>query len=236
MQPRAWSYSALSTFRNCPYMYYRQSIAKDLPPEVKTDAMSWGSYVHDAFEKRFLYREGHEKLPLDLQIHEPRMKWLEKAHTPETTLWLESKIAFDNKGQVTNVEWWDKAIWYRGVIDFRILPKNGHGERGLLVDYKTGKRRDYWDELAMFAIHTFLQFPWVQTLDAKFYWTVDQQTTDKTWNRADIPTLWGLFLPDLKQWAVAHKTDTWQKRPSGLCHGHCRVKDCSNWRPLKEKK
>jgi hypothetical protein len=234
-KPLAWSFTALSDFRNCPRQYHHKRVLKDLPPEVKSEAMDWGNYVHEEFDKRQSRIE--YKLPANIADHETYMTKLDAAGWEIGRIkFCEAPIALDHKAKPIASSWRNDGIWYRGKIDFRVLDREEAGDFCMLVDYKTGKKKDQWDELAMFAIHTFLQFPHINLIDARYYWTVDKTETRKVWGRADIPTLWNMFLPDLKQYALAFKTDTWQPRPSGLCHGWCPVKTCEHWRPMKEKK
>lgn len=135
--------------------------------------------------------------------------------------------------------WGDGRSWFRRVM--RVTPLEtqrtqciGVGSpdrtylctRARIVTHNTGKPHDKWKQLGMFAIHTFLQFPDVRLVNAQFYWTKTASATKKVWSREDMPVLWNMFMPDLKQYAQAFKNDIWQPRPSGLCKRHCPVFDC----------
>jgi hypothetical protein len=48
-----------------------------------------------------------------------------------------------------------------------------------------------------------------------------------------MDALWSKFVPDLRQYMEAFKTETWQARPSGLCNGWCPVTECEHWKPKK---
>ena len=50
MKPLPWSYTALSTFTNCPKQYYHKYVAKDVK-EVKSQQQIWGTSVHEAFSR-----------------------------------------------------------------------------------------------------------------------------------------------------------------------------------------
>jgi hypothetical protein len=45
----AWSYSSLSTFKQCPKKYYHLKVAKDVK-DVGSSAMYYGNQVHKAAE------------------------------------------------------------------------------------------------------------------------------------------------------------------------------------------
>jgi hypothetical protein len=107
--------------------------------------------------------------------------------------------------------------------------------RARLVDYKTGKKREKWEQLAMNAVHVFASYPFVDLIDARYYWTVDQTESRKVWHRSEVPMLWDMVLGDLRQYAEAFKSETWQPRPSGLCNGWCPVTSCSHWKPKRNK-
>ena len=56
-QPRAWSFSALDDFKNCPKAYYEKRIAKSVS-ETESEEMRWGNFVHKAFGRmRALYND-----------------------------------------------------------------------------------------------------------------------------------------------------------------------------------
>lgn len=220
-----WSFSALDTFSSCPRQYFHKYVLKDVPKDTSPEIV-WGNYVHKAFEDR---QATNVELPADLQEHEKFMEHLDKLKDG-IFYDTERKISLDINGKPVN-EFFGDHIWWRGVIDWRCI--NEPEKRATLVDYKAGKPHDKWKQLGMFAIHTFLQFPTVDLVNAQFYWTKTATATKKVWSREDVPHLWSMFLPDLKQYAQAFKTDTWQERPSGLCNGWCPVTKCPHWRPKR---
>ena len=226
MKPLPWSHSALSDFKNCPKQYHHKRVLKDLPPEVKGPQQLWGLNVHKEFEDRQGIRQ---PLPLYLRIHEPFMKTMEG--WPGTFM-VERRIALDKRALPIS-DYFSRDVWYRGVMDYEKI--NPDESAAKLVDYKTGKKKEDWSQLAINAVHTFASHPNVNIVDARFYWTVDQTVSRKVWNRDEIPMLWGMVLGDLRQYAEAFKADVWQPRTSGLCHGWCPVTKCDHWRPKKQK-
>lgn len=220
-KPIPWSYTGLDQFKNCPRQFYEVRVAKTVKDEPG-EAQIWGTRVHEAFEARLAHRT---PLPPELAEHEDFLKRLEdKPGIPHTEL----KIAFNAKAKPCN--FFDRDVWYRGVIDLLKVS----GDSAFLVDYKTGKPHDKWEQLYLFAIHTFAMFP-VNLVNAQFYWTKTGTVTKKVIGRDEVPKLWGVFLPDLRQYAQAFKDDTWQPRPSGLCAGWCPVTTCEHWKPKRKK-
>lgn len=220
MKPLPWSYSSLDDFKNCPRAYHAKRVIKTVKEE-KTEAIIWGEYVHKQFEERQLHGV---VLPPELAEHEGYMQKLQDKEGPHFT---EMKIAFNL--QLQPCEFFNPKVWYRGVIDYIKI----HGESATVVDYKTGKPHQKFEQLTLFALHTFAACPDVNVVNVQYYWTKTHDTTKKVYGREEIPQLWAKFVPDLKQYAEAFKTDTWQPRPSGLCHGWCPVTDCEFWKPRK---
>ena len=221
-QPKPWSHSALSDFENCPKAFFHKKVLKDVT-ETKGEATIWGEVVHEHFEHRL--RDG-VALPENIEIHEPFLNYLDSL--PGEKL-VEAKIALNNKLQPC--EFFAPDVWYRGVIDYGKV--DGNSTR--LVDFKTGKHHTKFGQLKLFALHTFAAYPAVETVRAEYYWTQTRTTGGETYHREQIPALWGEFLPSLRQYAEAFKTDVWQPRPSGLCGGFCPVTTCEHWRPRRRK-
>lgn len=216
MTPQPWSHSRLSTFKNCPRQFVELHVHKSVK-ETESEQVIWGQEVHKHFEKRIA--DG-TPLPVDLESHEPYMTWLSGF---PGNLHTEDKIALSRSMQPCG--FFDKDVWYRGVIDFMSVK----APYARIVDYKTGKRKNDFGQLKLFAIHTFARFPDVHEIRADYYWTQLRSVNGETYTRDQIPQLWQEFLPDLRQYAEAFKTDTWQPRQSGLCRGWCPVTDCEFW-------
>ena len=222
VKPLPWSHSGLEDFKNCPKAFHEKRVTK-VVTDVKGEEQLWGINVHKSFEDRQATRTA---LPLDLAVHE---KYMLKMEAWEGHFFTEQKIALDRKAQPCH--YFAPDVWYRGVTDYLKL----HEKLARLVDYKTGKKKEKWEQLMMNAVHVFTAHPEVELVDARFYWTVDQTESRKVWGRGDIPLLWGSVLADLKQYAEAFKSDVWQPRPSGLCNGYCLSTKCSFWKPKRPK-
>lgn len=220
--PPAWSHSRLEAFNNCPRQFYEVQIAKTVQ-DVRGEAVIWGEEVHTHFEN---YLAKGTPLPGMLLPHEPFLKFL--ADAPGTP-YVEEKIALDK--QLQPCAFFDKNVWFRGIIDY--LKVNGTAAR--VVDHKTGKVHTKFGQLKLFALHTFIRFPDVQTVRAEFYWTQNLSTTGQDFTRDQMPTLWNEFVPSLRQYAQAFQTNVWQPRQSGLCNGWCPVTGCEFWRPKRKR-
>lgn len=224
MKPLPWSYSGLNMFVNCPAQYNEVKVKKSVK-ETKGEAIAFGEYVHKQFE---LWQKNHTKLPRDLAHHELVMKELAALAGDK---FLEQRVALNRA--LRPVDFFADDVWTRGVIDFLSIA----GSVAYIVDYKTGRRLPTNDQLALCALHVFATYPNVQECMTWYYMTqcpANEQPGWKVFRRAEIPELWARFIPDLKQYAEAFRTDTWQYRTSGLCRGFCPVKHCQHWRPKRE--
>jgi len=214
VKPKAWSFSALDTFKTCPRQYEAKYVSKSVQEE-KSEQMLWGERVHKAFELRQL--DG-TPLPAGLEQHEDYMQKLEALPGIHN---VEQKIALNLKREPCN--FFAPDVWFRGIIDY-IKVSNDSG--AYVVDYKTGKPHQKMDQLSLFALHTFALYPDTDLVHVRFYWTKTASETRWVYRREDIPSMWAKFIPDLRQYAQAFKTDTWQPRQSGLCKQWCPVLDC----------
>lgn len=222
MKPLPWSHSSLSDFSNCPKAFYEKRVAKSVREE-QSEAMIWGNKVHKCFEDR---QKHGTPLPDYLQDHEPFMQELAELEGESLT---ERKIALDTSCRPTS--FFAKDVWMRGIIDF----SNVHQDGALLVDYKTGKPHNKFGQLKLFALHVFAEFPDVQFVTVRYYWTKTCTESEDTYTRDQIPALWREFAPELRQYVQAFKQNVWQARPSGLCNGWCPVTICEHWSPRKRK-
>lgn len=206
----AWTFSQLEKFETCPKQFYHVRVAKDIV-EPQTEATLWGSKVHTAMEDRI--RDG-TPLPEGMEQWEGFAKQI--CAMPGEKL-AEEKMALDKSFQPAE---WDNA-WTRGIADMLIV----HGNKAATLDYKTGKRK-LTHQLMLYAAYTFAYYPEVETVTTGFVWLRDKKIDRETFTRADIPTIWGTFLPKVRKLEAAYEKDKWMARPSGLCNGWCPVKSC----------
>ena len=229
MKPRPFSHSALECHNNCPEQYRHKYLLKDLPPEEKSAEQNWGIFVHKQFEDYLNSMPSARELPIDLRIHQP---YLDKLLAIEGILWAERKVAIGVK-PFGPCHYFADNVWWRGVIDATVVERED--ARTLIADYKTGKKKDDWTQLALNAVWVFLNHPEINLVNAQFYWVTDQSTTKRVWGRAELDSLVGMFAEKLQAYVHSFKNDAWPKKQSGLCGGWCPVTTCEFWRPKRKK-
>lgn len=135
-----YSYSSIKTYEQCPQKFKFGRI--DKLPEPSGEAAERGKALHSAIE---LSIKGElETLPDEIAHLQGEINDL-KAMNAET----EKQFAIDQDWKP--VTFFDKKARFRGVID--IYAKNG--DRAIVLDWKSGKVRDYSDQVRVYAAVSF---------------------------------------------------------------------------------
>lgn len=221
LKPYPWSFSALDKFVTCPKAFYETRVAKRII-EPEGEAAKWGNLVHDSIEKDL---KGEAPLPTELATYKP---YVEAIRSRPGTMLVEQKLALNR--QLQPVKFFAKDVWVRGKADVVHL----HDDTAYGMDHKTGKKK-FTRQMMLMALLLFHQFPQIQRVRTAFFWLKTADITKEQFARSEVPTMWGAFVDDLEQYKEAFHTNTWQPRPSGLCHGWCPVTDCEYWKPKRLK-
>lgn len=226
MKPQPWSHTRLSNFENCPRQFYEVNVAKRYP-FVDTKETIWGREVHKDFE---LYLLDGRPMRAELQPHVEFLDWF-KALPGE--LGAEARIALDQS--MRPCAYFDKTttVWYRGQVD--ASKRDRATGKSFLLDHKTGKVKNDFAQLKLFAIHEMLSQPDIHEVRVEYYWTQTRAASGETYRREQLWDLFGEFVPALTRYANAFKTDTWNPKQSGLCNGWCPVTNCEFWRPKRNR-
>lgn len=219
---RAWSYSSLNTFANCPRQYYLRYVSRQIPYQ-ESDATKWGSEVHTALEN---YAKHGAPLPPHLDSYRPLV---DKILSLPGEKRFEYPLAFTRNLEPCSFD--DESAWCRGVIDVLAVD----GENGLCVDWKTGKVREDSDQLMLFAAMMFQQFSSLQRVKSLYVWLKYDKTTKRTYTREELPELWQHFLAKARRLEHAYDSNKWLPNPSGLCNGWCGAEGlCEFWKPKRK--
>lgn len=210
MTTPAWSYSSLTKFETCPKQYYHVKVAKDVV-DAPTEATLWGNKIHEHLEQRV--RDG-TPLPEALSGYE-RIAALIEAH--EGLKLVEQQLAINSALQPTG--WFDSDVWCRGIVDVGVV----NGATGVLLDYKTGKRRPESSQLKLFAALAFASYPQLEVVHTGFVWLKHNAIDKEKFTRNEVPMIWREFVPRVQRLERAFEEDKFPPKPSGLCANYCPV-------------
>lgn len=218
-RPIAWSYSAITSFENCPRKYYEVNIAKSVKDGNETTDTN--KIYHDALDARIARKK---PLPGELAHLEPYAALI--IGLPGET-YSEADLTINEQFVPTKFNDWDGA-WLRVRAD--VLKINGAS--GIGFDHKFGKPRNDADQAELTALTVFRRFPSVQHfrfiyahLDEKkgrdllpFDFRADQQQA-----------LWGGWMNRYARLKAAREGNNFPMTPNPLC-AYCPVRQCPNYR------
>ena len=212
-----WSFSRIKAFEQCPKKFYHLKIAKNYR-EPETEAMHYGTVVHEAAEK---YIRDGEPLPKQFEYMEPTLRVLLSMKG--------EKLCEYEMGLTENLEpcaFDAEDVWFRGIADLIII--NRENKVAKVLDYKTGKSAKYADkgQLELMALATFKHFPEIETVRAGLLFVVANKFITDEYYKNEEQKLWRKWLFDYGRMEKAYKNDVWNAHPSGLCRRHCVVTEC----------
>lgn len=154
---KSWSYTAYSTYAQCPAKYKYQKI--DKLPEPKSQAMERGNAIHKKCEN---YLTGiTAALPTEAKHFAAQMQQL-KTLDP----FVEQKWGFTKDWRPTS--WTGSATWYRGIVDAGVLYPDRTAD---IVDFKTGKLYETnEDQIELFALSVMLRYPEITHVTARLWY------------------------------------------------------------------
>lgn len=211
MLTRAWSYSALKDFIQCPRKYQLMKVTKEIPYGETSPEIEEGKRVHKFLENRLLLKE---PLPEKLVHME---SFIQKLETSKGEAFGERKMTID--ASFKPVTWFDKSAWCRGIADVGLEKP----EEIWIGDYKTGKRWVDTDQLKLFAALSFYLNPALKKAKTSFIWLKEKKIDNETYTRDQLPEIWKHFMPKLARLENAYEKDQWPEKPSALC-GWCPAK------------
>jgi hypothetical protein len=214
---QAWSYSSIKTFDQCPKKYFHLKVAKDVK-DTGSEAMVYGNLVHKAAED---YVRDGTPIPAEYAYMQPILDALRNI-TGEKHCELKLGVAYDGQ-QYTSSDFFGHDAWWRGIADLLIV----QGERGFLVDYKTGKNAKYADptQLDLLAGAVFTHYPQVTHLKSGLLYVVSGEFIKKEHTAKNRTSYLAVFDDSLEKLVVAEQTGVWNPVSGPLCK-FCPVHSC----------
>jgi hypothetical protein len=212
----AWSFSSLKSFEQCPRKYYHTRVAKDVK-ESETEAMLYGTLVHEAAEK---FIRDDEPVPEKFAFMRAPLEQL-KAIPGEKHCEMKMGLTED----LEPCDFFAKNVWWRGIADLVIVNK----EKGLAysVDYKTGKNARYADtsQLDLVATAIFKYFPEVQRVKSGLLFVVSNEFLKAEHEANGIEEYLKKPKQMLARLDIAMENNVWNAINGPLCR-FCAVKQC----------
>lgn len=211
----SWSYSKLKNFRTCGYRYKKIDVDKTYAEDFSGEHLAWGKQVHTAFEQRV---RDNMPFPKGMEHFEDAVAG-RLVGVPGLIL-VEQQMAI--RKDLSACGWFDKDTWFRSIADYLRI----NGPVALAIDYKTGKILEDSEQLALMAECIFAHYPEVQAVRTEFWWLKDDAATGQNYYRNKRHETWARVMPEVMTLELAHETNNFPARPSGLCKKHCIVTDC----------
>jgi len=213
-----WSFSKLDNFETCPKKYEAYSVSRSVK-DTNTENIDWGNEVHDAMRDAL---KKVKPLPEHMRPYQP---WVDRVLAGPGDLMVEQKYALDQT--LSPVPYRAPTVWYRGIAD-AVRTDNSVG---LAIDWKTGKRKEGSVQLGLMALCLFQNFPALQVVRTDFVWLQEDPNspdaaTTVVFKRTSMPKFVSELLPRVQKLEWAHKTQTFEPKPSGLCVSYCKVVSC----------
>lgn len=218
----AWSYSSISTFKQCPKKYYHLRVAKDVKDEPG-EAADYGTAVHLAAEE---YIRDGKRIPEKFAFIRPVVEKLEALPGDK---YAELKLGM--RRDYSACGFFDKDVWWRGIADLLIID----GHRAWCVDYKTGKSARYADtkQLDLLAAAVFTHYPQVMKIKSALAFVVSDELVTKTHKITERSNYVKVFDDELEQLEHAMDSGVFNPKSGPLC-GWCPVVDCAHWKPRRK--
>lgn len=213
----AWSHSALNQYETCAYQYYRLRVKKDVK-DTMNEAALWGNEVHKHLDKRI--SKGTELPPRFEKYEKYAKRFADKQGVNGQVVVAEQQLCINDDMEPTS--WFAKDAWCRGIIDVAVFK----GDKAFAGDWKTGKRKQDSDQLALFAGLMFAHHEELQEVNTAFIWFKENKIDKDVFFRERQHEIWQRFMPRVAQLEKSFELDRWPHKPSGLCRGWCPVKDC----------
>jgi len=196
----AYSYSAIKQYEQCPAQYKFSRI--DRLPQPSGDAAARGTMIHTEIEA--VFKGG---LPLVSDHIQHLLPMLEKWKGMNA----QSEMQFSIDAKWAAVEYKDPSAWFRGVIDLYIEQDN----KATVRDFKTGKDRDYTDQVETYAGVVLSTKPHIDEVSLAIDFIDLKKTREyKTIERKDLPALQEKLTDRINKL----KTESiFSANPSGLC-------------------
>ena len=216
--PRAWSYSAMKKYDNCPRQYAEIVVYRNYADVFSSPKGDYGDKLHKSAEA---YVKGAGELGNEFKFMQPALDVLRSIPGEKHT---EHKMAVGFDG--TPLPWNSKDRWFQGIADLVIV---GEGHTARVLDYKTGasKYADT-DQLELMSMLIFAHYPHVTKVKGRLIFVLEDTARDRNVDRSENERLWEKWREKDAKRVASIEADNFPARESGLCKKHCVVLTCAH--------
>lgn len=211
-----WSYSALTTFENCPRKYFVTRVSKTVS-DVGSQNIG-GDSEHQSIEHFFKKGLG---LPSNLKAMEPLFRHLIDAPGEQ---YIELKMCLNEQLQVADAKRFDKTGWVRAAADYVKV----NGALATYLDWKSGKPGwEVEDQINLTALMLFKHFPQVERVNGGLYYYNHNKIKPHVVHRHEEALLWNGFYSRVNVMLQAKRDDNYPVTPNKLCEW-CPFRACGH--------
>lgn len=206
------SYSRVSCFKQCPAKFEHLYVNKSVTDEGNEHTF-YGTRVHESLEK---YARTGDVNELTNETREWK-SLVDNILKQEGEKYYEYQMAINPA--CSPVDWFSSDVWFRGVADVLVI----NGNKATVLDWKTGKQRDDFTQLMIFASMVMFHFPEVDEVVCGFVWLKPRTITKAIYNRNNLHHMWGQLTTQLDKIQECVDMGVFTAKTSPLC----------NWCPAK---
>jgi len=171
----ALSYSRLNTYNSCARKFKLQYLDKAFPDDSDNPNFVRGNRVHGQLESYVMWLNSGKITEKPKMCNEAKnaIPIIDRVYESYTTVLPEQQLAIDDRWKKTG--WFAANVYLRAILDvIAFAPR-----RGLILDYKTGKVRDYdgyGGQLHLNAAMLFAIEPELDVIDVAYLFVDHKQT------------------------------------------------------------
>jgi hypothetical protein len=208
MKKPAWSHSSLKDYEGCQRRYHEVKVLKKYP-FTENEATRYGNQVHEALE---LYVRDGKPIPPEYSQFKDVVDALIQRSGRKLA---EQQMALNVDLQP--VEWFDKAVWVRGIADLLIIDDDNL--TAWVVDYKTGNNK-YPDreQLVLMSLMVFAHYPHIRKVNSALLFLVKNDMVKHQMLREEADAAWWRYRERTARLEASFANDVWNPSQSPLCN------------------
>lgn len=185
--PIALSWSRLSTYMECPMKFKAQYIDKDYPDDSDNVHFARGNRIHKQLEDYIGFRNGDCDMPSMSAEAQNAIPIIDNVFMKYGNILAERQLALDHSW--VKCDWFAKptVVKYRCIIDMLCM----NDEEVLIIDFKTGKVREYEKNHGQLHLSTAMVFsilPSIKKITNTYLFVDHKQSSSLTTMRDDMQT------------------------------------------------